>query len=98
MVASPVVLVLALVGLGVLVKRIQELWKTRGESSKQVRRQRIRFGVLSLSLLGLVAVFGVQALHLPVWFVDVGMVLIFGSWGAYIVLSIVFGFLEGLSE
>jgi len=98
MVASPIVLALAVIGFGVLIARMREMWRTRRELSKKVHRQRIRFGVLSLSLVGLGAIFVVQVAHLPLWMVDVGGGLIFASWAGYIILSVVFGFLEGFSE
>jgi hypothetical protein len=98
MIASPIVLVLAVIGLGVLIARAGELWKTRTDSSKHARRQRIRFGTLSLSLIGLMAIFAAQVGNLPLWIDDVGIVMIFGSWAAYIVLSMIFGFREGFDE
>ncbi|SRR6266568_1213102 len=98
MFASPIVLVLAVIGLGVLFVRVRELWRRRTESSKHARRQRIRFGVLSLSLIGLGTMFAAQVTSIPPWVVDVGIVMIFGSWAAYIVLSMILGFREGFDE
>ncbi len=91
---SPIIVGLSLIGLAVGVGRIREIRARWRDSSRPARHLRIRYAVLALSLVGLVMVTFTQ-LGAPVWFVDAGVVVIFGSWGTFLLLSIVFGFLEG---
>lgn len=98
MIVSPVVILLAVIGLSVLIARSRTLWATRSESSRSAKRQRVRFAVLGISILGLLLLFIVQLAQLPVWLAEVGIILLFASWGGYLLLSMIFGFKEGYEE
>ncbi len=89
---------LALLGLGILGARLRQVWKARSDSSKSARRQRIRFGALLFSVAGIALVMAVQAARLPLWLGAVGIALVFASWAASLILSLVFGFREGVEE
>ena len=93
---SPVILVLAAAGLWILLTRGREAWDRRHDSAPRWRRQRIRFLVLVFgSTLGLTLVFVAQALHGVLWLGGLGMAFIGFSWLTYLVLSLVYGFMEG---
>jgi hypothetical protein len=92
---SPLVIALAIIGLPIGISRIREIWRQRGDVSRPARYLRIRYAVLALSLVGLSLLLIVQLSRAPLWVVDLGVALIFGSWGGFLILSIVFGFLEG---
>jgi len=91
---SPFIIGLALVGLLVVVRRIHEIRNTWRDTSRAARQLRIRYGVFGLSFVGLVLVTLTQ-LFAPLWVAEIGFVLIFGGWSAFLVLSIVFAFREG---
>jgi len=91
---SPIIIGLALIGLAVGARRIRAIRATWRDSSRPARRLRIRYAVLGLSVVGMVLVTLTQ-LGAPFWVAKAGFVLIFGGWGAFLLLSIVFGFLEG---
>jgi len=89
------ILPLAIIGLVVFLTKGREIWTHRGDRSAHWKRERIRFSVLMLSFAGLALVFLAQLLHGVLWIGELGIGIVFLSWGGYLVLSIAFGFYEG---
>jgi len=94
---TTVVIALAIIGFSLGILRLREIWNKRLDTSRHARYLRIRYGVLALSPLGLLFLFFTQLLGLPIAVADAGAGLIFLSWGGFLILSIVFGFLEGFA-
>ena len=92
---SPVLIALAVLGLAIGISRIREIWRNRGDTSRHARYLRVRYAVFSVSLVGFVLISLVQLFSVPLWVADVGMGVIFASWGGFVILSIVLGFVEG---
>jgi len=89
---------IAAIGLWVLIVKVRAAWRDRHDNLQASRRERLRIGVFLFSFVGFVPILAAQLPGAPSWLATVGVFLMFGSWGTYAILSIVFAFQSRAGE